>query len=419
MPLASPAADPSHATGVGDDSRLDLPGGVLAPLDVASSGRSQNESVDPAMTGDSLPQQPSAPSGPGASAEIDTMGIEALFTEAVAGPALTTLPRVPALFTLRYGDLLKQCLLDDVATQLAHAKAQRAGTVAAATESTQKLWLLSTLAFRLNGLGVDDGKQQTKILRARFQSLEGGDWQSVLKQYVAEKRQVDFARRQAAAIDATAPAMTTARSHAKVTEQDLRGKVAVARGILEGKQKAPATQATADHVSALVAAPAPDSEEADFAAALVLAKQAASKASEPKTSAVRRRLFLANANAEPGPSCMRNCFVQTLGSVKSGVHALQQWLALWSKNKLAEYAQSLWGRVVLIPIQDSVRPRDPADVVAGHLPTVGAVPKLRPIGLAECLLKVGEGAKIDPLMAEVRRHLEPNQLGLTADGVVL
>ena len=45
---------------------------------------------------------------------------------------------------------------------------------------------------------------------------------------------------------------------------------------------------------------------------------------------------------------------------------------------------------------------------------------LRPIGLAESLLKIGEGAKLEPWMPEVRRRMEPNQLDVgTPDRVVL
>ena len=54
------------------------------------------------------------------------------------------------------------------------------------------------------------------------------------------------------------------------------------------------------------------------------------------------------------------------------------------------------------------------------LPTVGAAPKIRLIGLAESLLKISEGAKLGPIMADVCGHLEPSQLGVgTPDGVVL
>ena len=137
-------------------------------------------------------------------------------------------------------------------------------------------------------------------------------------------------------------------------------------------------------------------------------------------------MFTANVNAEPGPSGLRNNFVQTLACVQNGIHALQKWLAAWGKCKVSSYAQRLWGRVLLIPIQDGVRQRQAVQesTQAGQelppLPTVGVDAKIRPIGLAESLLKVGEGAKHDPLIAEIRRHFEPNQLAVgTPDGVVV
>jgi hypothetical protein len=129
-------------------------------------------------------------------AEVDGMVVSALLDEAAEGPALTTLPRMPVLFGQRFGELLKQCLLDDACALQVQARSSNEANVAEARMTTQRLWLLSSLTFRLNGLGVDDGKQQSKLLRARFQLLEQGDWLTALKQYVVEKRLVDAARRQ-------------------------------------------------------------------------------------------------------------------------------------------------------------------------------------------------------------------------------
>ena len=265
--------------------------------------------------------------------------------------------------------------------------------------------------------------------RPNYCACDSSSWkvktgrQPSLVQYVTEKRVVDPARSHSAtADDAAGTHMSTERRHEYFTEQAMKGKIAIARGLLEGKRKAPRTQETAEHVADLVAVCVPDTEERDFEVALALAKNEARKACEPKCSAVRRRIFMANVNAEPGPSGMRNGFAQALSRVESGVHALQKWLSVWAKDKMSPYAQRLWGRVVVIPIQDGARPRvpDAGNDESAPIPTVGVTPKLRPIGLAECLLKIGEGAKLDPLMAEIRRCLEPYQLGVcTPDGVVL
>ena len=198
-------------------------------------------------------------------AEVDGMELSALLDEAAAGPALTTLPRMPVLFGQRFGELLKECLLADACAQQVQARASNEANVAEARKTTQRLWLLSSLTCRLNGLGVDDGKQQSKLLRARFQLLEQGDWLTALKQYVVEKRLVDAARRQQAVADVTAvEQVSTVRRHEKLTEKAMRGKVAVARVILEGEQKAPPTAETAIHVAALAAAVAPDFRGAGF-----------------------------------------------------------------------------------------------------------------------------------------------------------
>ena len=76
----------------------------------------------------------------------------------------------------RFGDIVKKCLLDDESVQNLYARTRDATNETAAVLTNQRLWLLSTLAFRINGLGADDGKQYTKLQLARFQLLEEGDW---------------------------------------------------------------------------------------------------------------------------------------------------------------------------------------------------------------------------------------------------
>jgi hypothetical protein len=222
--------------------------------------------------------------GEGAADEADgahRLDIADLFAEAVNGPALTTILRVPKLFDKRLGDLLKQCLLDDVNAQREYARAQSSINEATATMATQRLWLLPTLALRINGLGVDDGKQQTKLLRGRFQLLEKGDWQTLLEQYVEEKRDVERQRESAAVTNDTMDRDTsTAKRHERFTVQAMRAKIAVARGVLEGKCKAAPSETTAQFVADLVAAQAPDTEDNDLEEALALAKLEAGKASK-------------------------------------------------------------------------------------------------------------------------------------------
>ena len=161
-------------------------------------------------------------------------------------------------------------------------------------KTTQRLWLLSSLACRSYGLGIDDGKQQTKLLRARFQQFENGQWDVAVKQYVLDKRQVESERAQSA-LAGGAP--STESMHEQFTQLAMKAKLTAARGVLEGKHKAPPDSETARHVAELVAVRAPATEEADFAETLRAAKNEAGKACGPKVSDVRRRVFLANATS--------------------------------------------------------------------------------------------------------------------------
>ena len=102
------------------------------------------------------------------------------------------------------------------------------------------------------------------------------------------------------------------------------------------------------------------------------------------------------------------------------MNVLHKWLSRWVEGKMKPFAQKLWGRVLLIPSQEGIRPRSSQEGGEAPIPSVGVTPKLRSIGLAESLLKIGEGALLEPLISEVRRHLEPNQLGMgMPDGVVM
>ena len=88
-----------------------------------------------------------------------------------------------------------------------------------------------------------------------------------------------------------------------------------------------------------------------------------------------------NTAAEPGPSGCRNSFLKALLTVRQGVQTLSAWGALWVRGNLCAYSVDLWSRVVLIPVVGDER--------SGQF-FLDPVYKLRPIALAEALLKVVE-----------------------------
>ncbi len=69
---------------------------------------------------------------------LDDLDEDALLGRAVSAPALLTVRRLPRTFEMRFGDLLRRCLIEDAAAQV-HARLQHAASEAAAIIATQRL----------------------------------------------------------------------------------------------------------------------------------------------------------------------------------------------------------------------------------------------------------------------------------------
>ena len=123
---------------------------------------------------------------------------------------------------------------------------------------------------------------------------------------------------------------------------------------------------------------------------------------------VMRRLSILNVGAEPGPSGTRNSVLISLRSVRNGVVALQKWAAMWNSGRTCSYTSGLWTAGLSIPIDCGERP----STLTGR--------KLRPITLVESLVKFAEAVGLDELTEEIRKYMEPMQLGVgTPDGNIV
>ena len=88
--------------------------------------------------------------------------------------------------------------------------------------------------------------------------------------------------------------------------------------------------------------------------------------------------------------------------------ALQKWCGRWNSSKAFSYSTELWIAGAGIPIDQGPRETE----VTGR--------KIRPITLAESLVKFAESVVSDMMHEDVRKHLEPMQLGCgTPDGNII
>ena len=104
-----------------------------------------------------------------------------------------------------------------------------------------------------------------------------------------------------------------------------------------------------------------------------------------------------NAGAMPGPSGWRNSMVSIVGDAPTGVQTLAEYAKMWSTGDVTCETQWLWTAAIIAPLDCGPQP--------------SGKKKIRPIALAECLLKFAETCIIDECRDDVQRRFIPHQLG--------
>ena len=127
--------------------------------------------------------------------------------------------------------------------------------------------------------------------------------------------------------------------------------------ILMGAVHAPLNETTALAVDALVAVPSLPEGLGAQKKEVAMAAPLASRVEPVKNQAVRRRLRVLSAAAQPGPSCWRNAYLQAVGEAKGGVAALARWATMWAKGMVTIEVAKLWTAAVVSPIGPSVAGR--------------------------------------------------------------
>ena len=346
--------------------------------------------------------------------------VDALLIEAVARPTLRTMESIPRQHRARTADVLRDLTHAHVDAQSA---ATRGGPAAAAgaLRAARMLWVAPALLLRASRRHVDDGLapapaqmgargvERAQEVRQRLQLAEAGAWPTLLLQYLRDLKAADeIDRRRSVTEDAHSMPLQVVedsvvfqRAAAKAAGGALRS----AADILLGAMHAPLNEVTAQAVDALVAVLVPEEELRAQRLEVELAAPLAQRVEPVKHGAVRRRLRVLNAAAQPGPSSWRNNYLIAVGETKGGVAALARWATMWARGAVTVEVARLWTAAVVSPI-------DCGEVAsADGLP---ATRKLRPIACSEALMKLAEGVVLDAMAKQLEGVFEPRQLGCGA-----
>ena len=341
--------------------------------------------------------------------------MDALLIKVVAWPALRTMESIPRQHRARTADVLRDLMH-------AHVDAQRAATrggpaaAAGALRAARMLWVAPALLLRASRRHVDDGLappptqtgargvERAHEVRQRLHQAEAGAWSALLTQYLQDLKAAGEAdQRRSVSEDAHAMPMQVVED--SVVFQGAAAKAAggalrSAADILMGAVHAPLNETTAQAVDALVAVPVPEEKlraqrlEVDLAAPLA-------QGVEPvRHRAVRRRLRVLNAAAQPGPSSWRNNYLIAVGETRSGVAALARWSTMWARGAVIADVAKLWTAAVVGPI-------DCREVAGEDGLQTGR--KLRPIACSEALMKLAEGVVLDAMGKQLEEVFEPRQ----------
>ena len=119
--------------------------------------------------------------------------------------------------------------------------------------------------------------------------------------------------------------------------------------------------------------------------------------------------------AEPGASSWRNDDVSTIVRLPGGPATARSWASIWTRGQASEFTARLWTAAIIVPLDCGAKKASPGEVLPEPTPR-----KLRPVALAEALLKFVEGVVIQHNIESILRHVEPHNLGLgTPDAAAL
>ena len=167
-------------------------------------------------------------------------------------------------------------------------------------------------------------------------------------------------------------------------------KTRAALQILQTSTRAPQNLQTAAEIHSLVDVETDEHEIARYKTQCAAIKQAATKLSLPPAKLVKRMARGAVLAAEPDPSGWRNADIAAIGRSVGGLAVLRDWIGTWTQAAVPHRTAKLWTAATIAPLDCG--PKKPW--LGQQLPQP-CPRKLRPIALAEVLMKLTESCVVE------------------------
>ena len=135
-------------------------------------------------------------------------------------------------------------------------------------------------------------------------------------------------------------------------------------------------------------------------------KQAAVKFTPPLLELVKRMARGVVLAAEPGPSSWRNADIAAIGRTEGQPAVLREWMGTWTQAVVPHQTAKLWTAATIAPLDCGPKKPEPGQQLPQPCPR-----KLRPIALAEVLMKLTESCITEQHIDRLLKSVEPTNLG--------
>ena len=144
-------------------------------------------------------------------------------------------------------------------------------------------------------------------------------------------------------------------------------------------------------------------------------KQAAAKFTPPPAKLVKRMARGVVLTAEPEPSGWRNADIAAIGKFEGGPAVLRERIGAWTGAMAPHSKAKLWTAATIAPIDCGPKKPEPGQQMLQPCPR-----NLRPIALAEVLMKLADSCVIEQHIEKLLKGVEPTNMGLgTPDAAAL
>ena len=285
-------------------------------------------------------------------------------------------------------------------------------------------WLGPTLLVRAcdgNEHAVNDGLTPGQRRKVGLESggrraalAETGAWTELLRLYVRDM----LAREVDARGDGThtlQPSTTLRADTTRASDKMDCCNIPGASQIVQTNTRAPPNLQSGAEVHSLVAVDTDEQEIARIKMQCAAIKQAAVKFSLPPAKLVKRMDRGVVLAAEPGPSSWRNADIAAIGRTEGGPAVLRGWMGRWTQAVAPHQTAKLWTAATIAPLYCGPKKPEPGQQLPQPCPR-----KLRPLALAEVLIKLTGSCIIEQHKDRHLKSVEPTNLRLgTPDAAVL